>query len=157
MLLYMNLKKLTNRTLHIYGQILDHLQEHINSGEFDDLDIKQSNMLIKEINNLHQLSGGAFGIKDDITMWSNPETAQQKAFKYLGQDAELYRSDKKDKKYKIFDGNKWVHFGQMGYQDFTKHKDENRRNNYLKRTANMKGNWKNNPYSPNNLSRNILW
>ena len=157
MLLYMNLRKLTNHTLHIYKQILDHLQEHINSGEFDDLDIKQSNMLIKEINNLHHLSGGAFGEKDDINNWSNPDMAQQKAYEYLGQNAELYRSDKKNKKYKIFDGKKWVHFGQMGYQDFTKHEDENRRNNYLKRTANMKGNWKKNPYSPNNLSRNILW
>jgi UDP-N-acetylmuramyl pentapeptide phosphotransferase/UDP-N-acetylglucosamine-1-phosphate transferase len=98
-----------------------------------------------------------FGIKDDITMWSNPETAQQKAFKYLGQDAELYRSDKKDKKYKIFDGNKWVHFGQIKFQDFTKHEDDIRRKNYLTRTANMRGEWKSNKYSANNLSRNILW
>jgi hypothetical protein len=45
----------------------------------------------------------------------------------------------------------------MGYEDFTKHKDPIRRHNYLTRTANMKGNWKDNPYSPNNLSRNILW
>ena len=45
----------------------------------------------------------------------------------------------------------------MGYEDFTFHKDLKRRDAYLRRTANMRGNWKNNPYSPNNLSRNILW
>jgi poly-beta-hydroxyalkanoate depolymerase len=153
----MNNLKLINHTLDIYKQILDHLQEHINSGEFDDLDIKQSKMLIKEINNLHHLSGGVFGEKNDINMWSNPQTAQKRAYEYLGKDADLYQSNKKDKKYMVFDGKKWVHFGQMGYQDFTKHQDNERRNRYLKRTENMKGNWKKNPYSPNNLSRNILW
>jgi hypothetical protein len=45
----------------------------------------------------------------------------------------------------------------MGYEDFTKHKDDKRRENYLKRTTNIPGNWKDNKYSPNNLSRNILW
>ena len=52
---------------------------------------------------------------------------------------------------------KWIHFGQMGYEDFTKHKDKKRQENYLKRTAAMRGDWKDNEYSPNNLSRNILW
>ena len=52
---------------------------------------------------------------------------------------------------------KWIYFGQMGYEDFTKHKDDKRRENYLKRTTNIPGNWKDNKYSPNNLSRNILW
>jgi len=53
--------------------------------------------------------------------------------------------------------NKFVYFGQMGYEDFTKHKDEKRRENYLKRTANIRGKWKENPYSKNNLSRCLLW
>ena len=52
---------------------------------------------------------------------------------------------------------KMVHFGQLGYEDFTKHKDKERRQRYLKRATNMRGNWKDNPYSPNNLSINILW
>ena len=29
--------------------------------------------------------------------------------------------------------------------------------NYLKRSSKIKGNWKNNLYSPNNLSRKIIW
>jgi len=45
----------------------------------------------------------------------------------------------------------------MGYEDNTKSQDPIRRENYLKRTANIKGNWKENKFSPNNLSRNLLW
>ena len=45
----------------------------------------------------------------------------------------------------------------MGYEDFTKHHDKKRRKNYLTRTKFMKGDWKRNKYSANNLSRNILW
>jgi hypothetical protein len=96
---------------------------------------------------------------EELKKWSNPIKAQQKAYKYLGKEADLIVSKNKDKKYSIYDPllRKWVSFGQMGYEDFTKHEDDNRRRNYLTRTASMKGNWKNNPYSANNLSRNILW
>jgi hypothetical protein len=45
----------------------------------------------------------------------------------------------------------------MGYEDFTKHKDEERRQQYLSRATNIKGNWKKNKYSPKNLAINILW
>jgi len=53
--------------------------------------------------------------------------------------------------------NKYVHFGDSRYEDFTQHKNKDRQQNYLKRSSNIKGNWKNNKYSPNNLSMNILW
>ena len=54
---------------------------------------------------------------------------------------------------------KWVHFGSFNppMEDYTKHEDEYRRINYLVRSSNIKGNWKNDIYSPNNLSINILW
>lgn len=96
--------------------------------------------------------------KEHLFMVSNPEVAQRRAFQYLGKDAILYVSKKKDKKYDIVkpDG-KIVSFGQMGYEDFTKHKDIDRRRRYLARATNMKGNWKDDPYSPNNLSIHILW
>jgi hypothetical protein len=45
----------------------------------------------------------------------------------------------------------------MGYEDFTKHKDKKRQTAYLKRTENIKGDWKSDKYSANNLARNILW
>ena len=99
-----------------------------------------------------------FNEYDAIWDYSNPLKAQQQAFKIYGNNAILYRSKVKNKKYSILAPNgKMVSFGQMGYEDWTKHSDPVRRMNYLTRTANMKGDWKNNPYSPNNLSRRILW
>jgi hypothetical protein len=90
--------------------------------------------------------------------YSDPYISQAKAFDYLGKNAILYPSTKKDKKYMIRKPNgMWVHFGQFPYEDYNRHGDENRRRLYLLRTANMHGNWKNDPYSANNLSRNILW
>lgn len=99
-----------------------------------------------------------FPENDSIWDYSNPLEAQQKAFQIYGQSAVLYRSKTKNKKYAIVNpAGKVVNFGQIGFEDFTKHKDQVRRQNYLKRTANMKGNWREDGYSANNLSRNILW
>ena len=91
--------------------------------------------------------------------YSNPRQVQKMAYKYLGKTAKIYPSTKHAKKYQIYDTihDKWVYFGQMGYEDFTKHKDLKRRKNYLTRSKSIRGNWKKNPYSPNNLSRKILW
>ena len=96
---------------------------------------------------------------EELYKWSNPKQAQKKAEKYLGKDVELFVSETKDKKYDIYDPNleKWISFGQLGFEDFTKHKDKERRQRYLNRATNIKGDWKNNKYSPNSLSMNILW
>ena len=94
----------------------------------------------------------------EIWKWSNPIQVRKMADKYLGKDIPVYISVNKGKKYMVQDPNgKWVHFGQLKYEDYTKHQDDKRRENYLTRTANMRGNWKDNKYSANNLSRNILW
>jgi hypothetical protein len=45
----------------------------------------------------------------------------------------------------------------MGYEDYTIHQDDKRRDSYLSRATNIKGNWRDNKYSPNNLSIHILW
>ena len=94
-----------------------------------------------------------------LRKYSNPRQVQKMTRRYLGKDAKIYPSNIYNKKYKIFDPfhNKWVHFGQLGYEDFTKHKDLKRRKSYLRRSKYIRGNWKNNKYSPNNLSRHILW
>ena len=90
--------------------------------------------------------------------YSNPQEALKNAKKYLGKNAQLFISNKTDKKYMVQDPNgKWTHFGQIGYEDYLKHRDPTRRDNYLRRTENMRGDWKDNPYSANNLARNILW
>lgn len=96
-------------------------------------------------------------LSDPLYKYSDPVTAQQRAFQRFGATGILYKSTDKKKKYTIMNNNKRVNFGQLGYEDFLKHKDVNRQSNYLARTDKIKGNWRTNPYSPNNLSRNILW
>ena len=97
--------------------------------------------------------------RKQIYKYTDPRQAQKMARKYLGKTVRLYPSSNPKKKYEICDPvhRKWVHFGQIGYEDFTRHKNKKRRKNYLTRTAKMRGDWKSNKYSANNLSRNILW
>ena len=94
-----------------------------------------------------------------LSRYSNPRQAQHMAYKYLGKTAKIYPARNSQKKYSIYDPkhDKWVNFGQLGYEDYTKHKDKKRRKNYLTRSRAIKGDWKRNPYSPNNLSIHILW
>ena len=108
----------------------------------------------------------------DIKKWSNPAQVQRRAAIWLGKNARVYLSTKRDKKYMVqVSGTerskgtnkrskgteKWVHFGQMGYEDYTKHNDTKRRKNYLQRSTHIRGKWKTNKYSPNNLSIHLLW
>lgn len=97
--------------------------------------------------------------ENQINEVSNIKKVIYNTKKYLGSNTKLYPSERQFKKYKIFnpDTNKFVHFGDIRYKDFTKHQDKTRQNNYLKRATNIKGDWKNNKYSPNSLSINILW
>ena len=67
-------------------------------------------------------------------------------------------STRKNKKYMILnDDNKYIHFGDSRYEDFTKHQDLKRLNSYLSRATKIKGDWKKDKYSPNNLAINLLW
>jgi hypothetical protein len=77
---------------------------------------------------------------------------------FLGNDVIILPSTRKNKKFMILKpDNKYVHFGDSRYEDFTQHKDVDRQQKYLNRSSKIKGNWKDNKYSPNNLSINILW
>lgn len=148
-------------TINNYKKILLHLQEHIKSGEADSKDYIQSNLIKKEIKKLLNkilIPVKDLDINDHLFYISNPKKAQYNAFKYLGPSAILYKSFKPNKKYKILNQytNKYIDFGS-DMQDYLHHQNENRRNSYLKRSSNIKGNWKDDPYSPNNLSINILW
>ena len=95
----------------------------------------------------------------NIKKVSNPDRALANTKKYLGKNAALYPSEKSKFKYKVFNPNtnKFVYFGSMLYEDYLKHGDEIRKKNYLLRSGNIKGNWKDDKYSKNNLSRHILW
>ena len=96
--------------------------------------------------------------KKSIRLYSNPTEVYRRAKKYLGKTAKIGLSTKKEKKYMITTPNgRVVHFGQMGYEDYTKHKNKTRRKNYLTRSAKIKGNWKKDKYSSNNLARILLW
>ena len=96
--------------------------------------------------------------KTTIRKYSNPTQVYRLAKKYLGKTAKIGLSTKKEKKYMVttLDG-KIVHFGQMGYEDYTKHKNKTRRKNYLTRARKIKGDWKKNKYSSNNLAIHLLW
>lgn len=98
------------------------------------------------------------GRTDPFNKYSNPKIAQKKAYEYLGVKGTLYRSTRKDKKYMVKDENdKWVHFGAIPYEDYTKHRNKIRRKSYLNRATNIQGDWWKNKYSPNCLAINILW
>ena len=91
-----------------------------------------------------------------LSKYSNIDVVNKNAKKYCNK--KVFKSTRKDKKYMLEDDNgHFVHFGQMGYEDFTKHKDPERRLRYLARATKIKGNWKKNKYSPNNLSIHLLW
>ena len=45
----------------------------------------------------------------------------------------LTKSKRAGKKYAVRVGNKTIHFGAKGYEDFTTHKDPKRKANYLAR------------------------
>lgn len=156
------------KAIENYKMIIAHLDEHIKEGNFDNLDVKQSKILKKEIKRLKNktnkddlIPANKVSKDDDLYKYSNPRIAQEKAFDYLGNTAIIYKSIKPKKKFMIYDpnNNKWVYFGQMNppMEDYNKHKDDERMMRYRKRAMNMKGNWKDNPYSANNLSINILW
>ena len=90
---------------------------------------------------------------NELKKYSNPETVMMKA-RDMGLNT-IQVSTRKDKKYMVYGSNKkLVHFGQMGYEDYTKHKDNKRRDNFRKR--NIK--WAYAPkYSPAWLSFYLLW
>jgi hypothetical protein len=89
---------------------------------------------------------------------SNPEKVQENADNYFNVKIKIKESDKKNKKYKLItkDG-KLVHFGDIRYKDYTKTGDDDKKKSYISRASNIKGEWKNNKFSPNNLAINLLW
>ena len=89
---------------------------------------------------------------DQLREYSDPEYVMTRAHE-MGLNP-VHESSRKDKKYMIFDGNKMVHFGQMFYEDYTKHLDPKRRMNF----RNRNWRWEFTPkYSASNLSFNLLW
>lgn len=90
-----------------------------------------------------------------LSNYSDISKVRQLAKKYLG-NISIEPSTRKDKKYMLInpETNKVVHFGQMGYEDFTKHNDDKRRMLFRKRNAKWANSKK---YSPAWLSYYLLW
>jgi len=92
---------------------------------------------------------------DEVLQYSNPTIVRKKVDQYLGNDVPLYISTRPTKKYMIQrpDG-KWVHFGQMGYSDYTRTLNDTKRRSFRSRNAR----WADAPkWSPAFLSYYILW
>jgi hypothetical protein len=94
----------------------------------------------------------------ELMKYSNPYKVLKNLEKYLGYKVRVFLSTRKSKKYMIKkQDDTWVHFGQMGYEDYTYHCDDVRRIHYIQRASNIKGDWERDKYSPNNLSIHGLW
>lgn len=76
--------------------------------------------------------------------------------------AQLTPSNRETKKYKMifYDDNlkkiKTTHFGQKNASDYTKHRSDTRKDNYINRHNNTRENWQNYT-SAGSLALNILW
>ena len=72
------------------------------------------------------------------------------------------KSTNKNKKMMVLTPKgKIIHFGQIGYEDFTQHKDKKRQQSYCARSAGIKDKQgrltKDNKESANYYSRKFLW
>jgi hypothetical protein len=94
----------------------------------------------------------------------------QKVASERGYNPKMLRLSK-DKIHKLEynDGKKWIKFGRQNYNDFptylynytlgniTKEQAFEKMRNYRKRATKIKGKWKENRFSPNNLAISLLW
>jgi hypothetical protein len=87
------------------------------------------------------------------------DTLRRKAKTYGAED--LVKSWRKGKKWAVLYKDKWIHFGAIGYDDFTIHKDKDRRKNYRARASGIKNKEGKLTYkiktSANFWAYNILW
>lgn len=92
----------------------------------------------------------------EVNHFSNYTTAKRRTHQVLGKNAKLYLSNRKNKKFMVIDPktHKKINFGQMGYEDWLKHKDKTRRRHFLTRNHKWKSAKK---YSPAYLAYHILW
>ena len=65
----------------------------------------------------------------------------------------LKKSPRKTKKYQLVGSGVNIHFGAKGYQDYTTHHDDQRKERYIKRHSNE--DWT--KINAGSLSRYILW
>jgi hypothetical protein len=93
-----------------------------------------------------------------MEQYTNPIIVKRQfnKFGYKKDGSDLKQSTRKGKKWMVFNPNtqKWVHFGALGYEDYTVHKDKERRKKYHQRMGRFSNADK---YSPGYLSLVLLW
>lgn len=88
---------------------------------------------------------------EELKKWSNPDEVIKRGKKY---NLDIEISTRKDKKYMVKFGAELIHFGQMGYKDFTITNDENKRRLFRLRNARWMQAEK---FTPAWLSYYLLW
>ena len=93
---------------------------------------------------------------EEIWEYTNPNIVFERAKRLYGRNVKIRYSEKKNKKYDLYDPNtdKWISFGQVGYKDFTKTGDEEKRRRFMIRNHR----WASSPkYSASYNSYYLLW
>ena len=73
-------------------------------------------------------------------------------------NVEISKSNKEGKKLKaVIDNKKTIHFGQEGASDFTKHKDEDRKQLYINRHKKREDHTKTGVDTAGFYAKHILW
>jgi hypothetical protein len=98
--------------------------------------------------------------KNAVNKVSNPDIVLHNAVKYLGHfdNFDFDFSTRRNKKYMIrghFTNDKWVHFGDINYQDYTITKNIEKRNKFLKRNHHWITKYP--EYSPAWFAYYLLW
>lgn len=100
----------------------------------------------------------------DLVKVSDPVEVKRRFEKYRGSaKATIEPSPREDKKYMIrvagvpgATRGRTIHIGST-LEDYTKHGDEAKKKSYLARSAGIKGDWRDDKWSANNLARELLW
>ena len=101
------------------------------------------------------LKGSVRNKETNILNYSDPDRVWNNAIKYLKKNIVIALSTKKNKKYMVRrpDGI-WVHFGEMGYEDFTLTRDKEKQKLFKLRNAKWA---KQDKYTPGWLAYHLLW
>jgi len=94
--------------------------------------------------------------KSEILKYSNPKIVFQKARHIFGPHVNIKISTRKNKKYMLYNPTteKYIHFGEMLFEDYTKHGDNNKRMKFITRNQIWS---QNDVYSAGFLSYYLLW
>jgi hypothetical protein len=87
------------------------------------------------------------------------QSLKRKAYSLGAED--MVDSWRQNKKYAVFYNNKWIHFGDDRYDDYTTHGDSDRRNSYRRRASGITNKYGEYTYRNKNYANfwayNLLW